>query len=350
MPYGQFKKKFPPNYSPPAIMVYYFQEIAALRSAGYNLPNFDDIRRDVGAKNVIRLPMPGEDKDPTLLAVRREALREFLPPAKVGPALAHREAVWRNLVLMHEIIGHGSGTYDRSKYGPTEDPVSALGNLGSALEEQRADLTALVFAGDPLLVEVGACKDREQARLFRDLTYDLYVSDFLLRTSRDRSFAEMHQRGHWMFINKLLEAGAIRWAAREGKGEPTPDNQVLVVADYDKFHEVAREVLGELQDIKANRREQQLKDLFARYAPLDAINQPWAQAVIRRGKDLALNAGFVDQPWRVTRGGKYETFGGTTLESIAPYWRKSLEEGGRADSQKTTEESRKAGKDKTRNR
>ena len=27
MPYGSFKKKFPPNYSPPAMMVYYFQEL-----------------------------------------------------------------------------------------------------------------------------------------------------------------------------------------------------------------------------------------------------------------------------------------------------------------------------------
>ena len=79
MPYGAFKKKFPADYSPPALMVYYFQEVSGFRSGGYNLPNFDDIRRDVGAKNIIRLPMPGEDKDPKLLAMRREALREFLP-------------------------------------------------------------------------------------------------------------------------------------------------------------------------------------------------------------------------------------------------------------------------------
>ena len=225
MPYGPFKKKFPADYSPPALMVYYFQEISGFRSGGYNLPNFDDIRRDVGAKNIIRLPMPGEDADPTLKAMRREAFQEFLPASKVEPVLANREKCYRNLVLMHEIIGHGSGTYDTTKYGKTDDPVSVLGRLGSALEEQRADLTALVFVDDPKLVEIGACKDATEAKLFRQLTYDMYLGDFLLRLSRDRTLAEMHQRGHWLFVNKLLNAGAIRWVARDG-GTMTLENQV----------------------------------------------------------------------------------------------------------------------------
>jgi dipeptidyl-peptidase-3 len=320
MPYGRFRKHFPADYAPPAIMVYYFQEIAALRSGGYNLPNFDDIRRDVGAKNVIRLPMPGEDKDPELRALRLQAFREFLPADKVEPVMAHREAVWRNLVLMHEIIGHGSGTYDTSKYGPADDPVSVLGNLGSALEEQRADLTALVFAGDHRLVEVGACKDDAQAALFRRLTYDLYLGDVLLRLSRERSITEVHARGHWLFLNKLLEAGAIGWVAKDG-GAKTLENQVLAVKDYDQFQQIARDLLGELQAIKANREEKKLKGLFAKYAPLDEVNEPWAKAVIERGQHLAINAGFTEQPWRVTADGKYETLGGTTLESIAPFWK-----------------------------
>jgi hypothetical protein len=57
------------------------------------------------------------------------------------------------------------------------------------------------------------------------------------------------------------------------------------------------------------------------YAPLSAIEQPWAQAVIRRGEHLAINAGYVDQPWRVTAEGNYEMLGGSTLESIAPFWK-----------------------------
>jgi dipeptidyl-peptidase-3 len=320
MPYGPYKKKFPADYSPPALMVYYFQEISGFRSGGYNLPNFDDIRRDVGAKNIIRLPMPGEDADPTLKTMRREALQEFLPAKKVDPVLANREKCYRNLVLMHEIIGHGSGTYDTSKYGKTDDPVSVLGRLGSALEEQRADLTALVFVDDPKLVEMGACKDATEAELFRQLTYDMYLGDFLLRLSRDRTLAEMHQRGHWLFVNKLLKAGAIRWVASDG-GPMTLENQVLAVVDYDQFQSVARAVLGELQAIKANRQEDQLKTLFSEYALLSAIEQPWAQAVIHRGQHLAINAGYVEQPWRVTAEGKYEIQGGSTLESIAPFWK-----------------------------
>jgi hypothetical protein len=252
--------------------------------------------------------------------MRREAFEEFVPANRVESVLEHREKMWRNLVLMHEIIGHGSGTYDTAKYGKTEDPVSALGALGSALEEQRADLTALVFVDDPKLIEIGAVKDADEAKLFRKLTYDAYLGEFLLRTSRGRSFTEPHQRGHWLFVNKLLEAEAIGWTSRDGSAGST-SKQVLAVLDYDRFGKVSRDLLGEIQTIKATRQDQKLKELFAKYAPLDDIRLPWAQAVIERGERLLINAGSIEQPWRVTVDGKFESFGGKTLESIAPFWK-----------------------------
>jgi hypothetical protein len=49
---------------------------------------------------------------------------------------------------------------------------------------------------------------------------------------------------------------------------------------------------------------------------------PPSQAVIHRGQHLAINAGYVEQPWRVTAEGKYEMLGGSTLESIAPFWKR----------------------------
>jgi len=321
MPYGKFKKTFPKDYSPPAIMVYYFQEISSYRTGGYNLPNFDDIRRDVGAKNVIRLPLPGESQSPDIRAIWSEVLDAFGSPEKKDALMKAREKVNRVMVLLHEIIGHGSGTYDESKFKKNEDPISALGSLASALEEQRADLTALVFAGDPALIEVGLYKDTKEAQEMLKAQYDLYLVDFLRRTSGQRTFTEAHQRGHWLFVNKLLEQGAVEWASNNKKPK-TVKNQILRVKDYDKFHQVALDLLGELQRIKANREEEALVKLFDAHAPLNAINEPWAQAIIERGKDLKINAGYVEQPWRVNSTLNFESFGGTSLESIAPFFEK----------------------------
>jgi len=321
MPYGKFKKVFPPDYSPPALMVYYLQEVSSYRTAGYNLPNFDDIRKNVGAKNVIRLPLPGEDEDPAFKAMWREVLQEYALNSQVDSLIAAREKVWRVLVLLHEIIGHGSGTYEEAKFKAGEDPVSALGSLGSALEEQRADLAALVFANDPALVEVGLYTNQEEANRFRNLTYDFYVVDFLKRISKLRTFTEAHQRGHWLFVKRLLDEKAIQWVAKDGKSDLTPRNGVLVVKDYDKYQKIARETLEELQNIKAKRQSEDLVKMFAKDAPLDAIDQPWAQAIIERGENLKINAGYIEQPWKITEKLAFKTFGGTTVESVAAYWK-----------------------------
>ena len=55
-----------------------------------------------------------------------------------------------------------------------------------------------------------------------------------------------------------------------------------------------------------------------------AVVPSWAQALIRRGADLVINAGYVEQPWRITTEGKYESFGGNTIESIAPFWKQAI--------------------------
>ena len=324
MPYGTYKKTFPKDYSPPALMVYYFQEVASMRSAGYNLPNYDDIRKDVGAKNIIKLPLPGEENDPNAVLVKKEWLTEYMPASRIAATLADSDKSWRILVLLHEIIGHGSGTYDESKYAKGEDPVQALGSLGSALEEQRADLTALVFASDPNLVSVGLYKDQAEAGRVRNSMYDFYTADFLRRLSKARTVTEAHQRGHWLFINQALEQGSIRFVSREGSAEYTPENAVLEVVDYEKFYTTAHDLLAELQRIKAVRDEAALKKLFAQDAPLNVIDTAWAKGIIQRGNKLAVNQGSVEQPWRLSADGKLEPLGkDLTLEGIAPAWDQS---------------------------
>lgn len=317
MPYGIYKKDFPDGYSPPAMMVYYFQEISSFRSGGYNLPNYDDIRRDVGAKNIIRLELPGQDVDPTTLQSRREMYQAFAPAENVDDIVNYWTPGRQTKVLLHEIIGHGSGTYNTTKYGPKEDPTTALGSLGSSLEEQRADLAALVFGADPIMVEVGMFKDLAEATRSRNAMYDSYNANFLRDVSKQQSLSEAHQRGHWLMMNVLLENGAVVKVSKDGT-PMTDENAVLKITDYDKYHQVSYELLGELQNIKAEREEAALKELYAKYAPLAAINDAWFQTIIKRGNNLAINAGTFEQPWKIVNG-EVQVFGTLDLEGVAPY-------------------------------
>jgi Peptidase family M49 len=223
----------------------------------------------------------------------------------------------QTLVLLHEIIGHGSGTYNTEKYGPKEDPTTALGALGSSLEEQRADLTALVFAADPIMTEVGMFKDQAEAFLSRNAMYDAYNANFLRDLSKQKSLSEAHHRGHWLLLNMLLEQGAITKISQDGT-ILSDENVVLKVLDYDKYHEVCVTLLSELQHIKAEREEQQLKDIYLKYAPLSAINDGWLQGIIKRGARLAINAGTFEQPWNIV-GGKVQVYGTLDNVGIASY-------------------------------
>ncbi len=294
MPYGQYKKQFPEGYSPPALMVYYFQEISSFRSGGYNLPNYDDIRRDVGAKNIIRLELPGQDVDPNTLKDRREMYEAYAPAARVDDIVNYWTQGRKTKVLLHEIIGHGSGTYNTSKYGPREDPTTVLGAFGSSMEEQRADMTSLVFGGDPILVKIGLYKDEAEMLKGRNAMYDSYNAGFLRDVSKQQSLSEAHHRGHWLMMNLFLEKGAIKKVSKNGT-PMTDENVVYAISDYEKYREACIDLLATLQNIKAEREEAQLKDLYTKYAPLEAIREPWLQTIIKRGENLAINAGTYER-------------------------------------------------------
>jgi hypothetical protein len=212
---------------------------------------------------------------------------EFMPTAKVNEAAKHHNKIWELHVLLHEIIGHGSGTFDPEKY-PEGDPVRGLGELGSALEEERADLTALVHAEDPKLVEIGFFKDQAEAKYIRNLSYDVYIADFLFRLARNGSFSEAHMRGHWLLINRALVEGSIQWASQDGKSPVTDENRVLKVVDYDKFHATTVDLLRQLQTIKATRALDEMNALFANEAPLAEIDKAWAQKIVERGQALKI--------------------------------------------------------------
>ncbi|MDH3198896.1 MAG: dipeptidyl peptidase 3, partial [Candidatus Krumholzibacteria bacterium] len=136
--------------------------------AAYNLPNYNDIRRDHGSKNVIL-----ENIENTWSQALEEAtVGEFFLAEYREPTLRYFRPLVRPLmVYMHEIIGHGSGRPAPDLAG---DPRVLLGRTYSTLEECRADLVALWHIADPKLVEIGAFRMAEQ-RAVVEVAYASYL-------------------------------------------------------------------------------------------------------------------------------------------------------------------------------
>ncbi len=167
---------------------------------GFNLPNYDDIRRDYGSKNVILINILNSysKKD------RQKTIEEFyLDPYK--PLVArHADGARKLIVYLHEIIGHGSG---RADPGLKDDPRNIMGRNFSSLEEARADLVALYHMSDPKFVEYGLV-DAHEAEDFVLAGTIMFLTHHLIQMGsfEDNLVTEAHDRaGHLIF--QYLETG-----------------------------------------------------------------------------------------------------------------------------------------------
>jgi dipeptidyl-peptidase-3 len=328
MPYGPFKKIFSQGYAPPAIIAPYFLELSSMKTGGFNLPNFDDIRMSVGFKNIIRVPLDSTSKVAQEVAL--EAFSEFLLPEKAIEVVANLEKIWLAHVLLHEIIGHGSGTYDESKYVKGEDPISAIAqeigsSIASALEEERADLTGLVFVNDPQLVAAGLYKDQAEADKIRDLSYDWYFADFLKRFARGRSWAGAHARGHLLFAMFQLAHGGVEWISKNPSEALSDDNRVLKVVDYHRVQQLSCELLEKLQLYKATKNLNGIKSLFETYAPIQLAQSLWAKALIKRSEGMKMHWASFEQGWDIQKTKNTYSLsldGNETLEDLALHFAK----------------------------
>jgi len=169
--------------------------------AGYNLPNYADIRSEVGSKNVIFLNiMTARSAKDAEAALKEFYLPEYQQLVRDWGTLATN---WN--VYMHEIIGHGSGRPDP---GLGDDPRNLIGRSFSALEEARADLVALYFMPDPKLVEIGAIPKGEHDAVVL-AAYAKYFQGFLTlyRRFHDGTVREAHWKGRQLILQYLLNGG-----------------------------------------------------------------------------------------------------------------------------------------------
>ena len=213
--------------------------------AGYNLPNYADIRETHGAKNVIfrNIMAAGSERD-------RDAVIEtfYLPEVRESVRSWGRLAGdW--IVYMHEVIGHGSG---RPSKDLEDDPRNLMGRVFSPLEEMRADLVALYFMADPKLVEIGAFEAKHHLEILTT-AYVSYFQGFL--ASYRRFHGERIMEAHWKGRQAIF-----MWLVRGGD-DGTGDYGLRVVEEggsvYVKVDDVWKVrrglevLLGKVQVLKA---------------------------------------------------------------------------------------------------
>ncbi len=205
---------------------------------GINLPNANWIRADHGSKSVSLSNIVGAyNSSPG------QALAEFAyTEAEVIRSRAHAEQAGDLHTDMHEVIGHASGRINPGVGTPRE----TLRQYASTLEEARADLVALYYVMDPMLIEIGVMDSLDVGIS----EYDGYIRNGamtqLYRLQPGELVEEAHMRNRqlvalWSYEQGLAE-NVIERVQRDGK-------TYFVINDYEKLRVIFGRLLQEIQRI-----------------------------------------------------------------------------------------------------
>jgi dipeptidyl-peptidase-3 len=250
---------------------------------GINLPNDESVREQYGSKSVsLANVMEAYDRS-TPAALWHEF---SWTPEEAARAVAWSSAASELTTNLHEVIGHASGQVDQRLVG---GPQAALKECFSTIEEARADLVALYFLPDPMIVELGLLPAAHHAEVVW-AAYEAYSRNALVQLRRVREgtqIEEDHMRNRqlivrWLMANTIAVCG--RW--RDGK-------TYFVVVDVDQFRNGVGRLLAEVQRIKSQ------GDYAAALALIDTYGVHFDRAlrdeVVARVErvDIASYTGFV---------------------------------------------------------
>ncbi|MBI4455486.1 MAG: hypothetical protein HY644_06265 [Acidobacteria bacterium] len=246
----------------------------------YNLPNYEDIRRDVGSKNIILMNIEGAQSE----KIKEQMIREFYLPKYQDVYRKYGDIGRQWEVYMHEVIGHGSGQADdRLK----TDPRTLIGRAYSALEECRADLVALYHILDPKLVEIGAFKAEDQRKV-AEAQYIGYLQGNMnrYRSLEDDIVREAHRKGRELVLQYLVEGGEEGNKDFGVKVVQVNKNYYVEIAELMKAHQGVAEILNRLQIIKSTGDAEDATRLFDRFGT--RVNVAWRDNIKQRAASLKI--------------------------------------------------------------
>jgi dipeptidyl-peptidase-3 len=207
---------------------------------GINLPNSDWIRAEHGSKSVSLSNITGAYN-----AAPGSSLEEFAASAdEIARSKQWAELSGNLHTDMHEVIGHASGKINEG----IGNPPDTLKQYASSMEEGRADLVALYYMMDPMLIEIGVMPTLDVGKA----EYDGYIRGGLMtqlyRIEPGQKIEEAHMRNRqeiaaWVY-EKGLPENVIEKVVRDGK-------TYFVINDYDKLRGLFGQLLREHQRIKS---------------------------------------------------------------------------------------------------
>jgi len=250
---------------------------------GINLPNSSWIRAEHGSKSVSLGNIVGAyNSSPS------KTLAEFAySEEEILRSRTHSEQAGDLHTDMHEVIGHASGQINPG-VGTTRE---TLRQYASTLEEARADLVALYYIMDPMLIEIGVMDSLDVGRS----EYDAYIRGGamlqLYRLQPGELVEEAHMRNRqlvalWSY-EQGLEDNVIERVVRDEK-------TYFVVNDYEKLREIFGRLLREIQRIKSEGDFEAARELVENYGT--QVDQELHAEVLERyaALEVAPYSGFIN--------------------------------------------------------
>lgn len=250
---------------------------------GINLPNANWIRAMHGSKSVSLSNIVGAYN-----ASPSKALDEFaFSEEEIARSRAHAEQAGDLHTDMHEVIGHASGQINPGVGSPRE----TLRQYASTLEEARADLVALYYMLDPMLIEIGVMDSLDVGRS----EYDSYIRNGamtqLYRLQPGELVEEAHMRNRQLIALWSYEQGmadnVIERVSRD-------DKTYFVVNDYEALRDIFGRLLREIQRISSEGDFEAARDLVETYGT--QVDRDLHQEVLERyaALDVAPYSGFIN--------------------------------------------------------
>ncbi|BHF65642.1 bifunctional diacylglycerol diphosphate phosphatase/phosphatidate phosphatase [Sparganum proliferum] len=278
---------------------------------GINIPNYDDIRQDIGFKNVsLGNVLKARFQDPTATFLCEKDKQCYL--TNVGQAFEIQ-------VGLHELLGHGSGKLFRRKddgsfnfrssvrdlltggdltywYEPGETWDSKFSSLASPFEECRAECVGIYLCD---VADVLKIFDPENKFISEDVVYINWLSMvrsglmslefFTPPTSSGDSGAwrQAHCQARFAIFKVILDCDPPVLQIETVKGEDkNPDLRIHL--DRSKLQSVAKPAVGEflrkLQYYKSTGNVKDGSTFFLNYCTPASEHMEWRKIVIARKK------------------------------------------------------------------